>query len=46
MADVLFGDHNPTGTLPMTWMSSADQQPINDEDCQQPFFPYGFGMRY
>ena len=46
VADVLFGDHNPSGTLPMTWMSSADQQPINDGDGQTPLFPYGFGLRY
>ncbi|GAB3692168.1 glycoside hydrolase family 3 protein [Saccharopolyspora tripterygii] len=46
VADVLFGDHNPSGTLPMTWMNSADQQPINDGDGQTPLFPYGFGLRY
>ncbi|GAA2354003.1 glycoside hydrolase family 3 N-terminal domain-containing protein [Saccharopolyspora halophila] len=46
VADVLFGDYNPTGTLPMTWMSSFDQQPINDGDGQRPLFPYGFGLRY
>ncbi|TWF96144.1 glycoside hydrolase family 3 protein [Saccharopolyspora dendranthemae] len=46
VADVLFGDHNPSGTLPMTWMSSADQQPINEGDGQTPLFPYGFGLRY
>ncbi|MCI2423113.1 glycoside hydrolase family 3 C-terminal domain-containing protein [Saccharopolyspora sp. K220] len=46
VADVLFGDHNPTGTLPVTWMASAAQQPINEGDGQQPLFPYGFGLRY
>ncbi|MDI2029520.1 glycoside hydrolase family 3 N-terminal domain-containing protein [Saccharopolyspora sp. TS4A08] len=46
VADVLFGDHNPTATLPMTWMTSADQQPINDGDGQKPLFPYGFGLTY
>ncbi|TDD88057.1 beta-glucosidase [Saccharopolyspora karakumensis] len=46
VADVLFGDYNPTGTLPMTWMNSADQQPINDGDGQEPLFPYGFGLQY
>ncbi|MEU6262395.1 glycoside hydrolase family 3 protein [Saccharopolyspora shandongensis] len=46
VADVLFGDHNPTGTLPMTWMAGADQQPINDGDGQKPLFPYGYGLNY
>jgi beta-glucosidase len=46
VADVLFGDHVPTGTLPMTWMRSAAQQPINDGDGQSPLFPYGFGLTY
>ncbi|MEV0705777.1 glycoside hydrolase family 3 protein [Saccharopolyspora sp. NPDC050389] len=46
VADVLFGDHDPTGTLPMTWMAGADQQPINDGDGQEPLFPYGYGLTY
>ncbi|TDD38239.1 glycoside hydrolase family 3 protein [Saccharopolyspora elongata] len=46
VADVLFGDHDPTGTLPMTWMAGADQQPINDGDGQKPLFPYGYGLTY
>jgi beta-glucosidase len=46
VADVLFGDHAPTGRLPMTWMRSADQQPINDGDGQSPLFPFGFGLTY
>ncbi|PKW17152.1 glycoside hydrolase family 3 protein [Saccharopolyspora spinosa] len=46
VTDVLFGDNNPTGTLPMTWMSSADQQPINEGDDQQPLFPHGYGLSY
>ncbi|MGP4020738.1 glycoside hydrolase family 3 protein [Saccharopolyspora sp. 5N708] len=46
VADVLFGDYNPTGTLPMTWMTGVAQQPINDGDGQQALFPYGFGLRY
>jgi beta-glucosidase len=32
VADVLFGDFQPTGTLPFSWMSSASQQPINVGD--------------
>ncbi|CAM05671.1 beta-glucosidase [Saccharopolyspora erythraea NRRL 2338] len=46
VADVLFGDHNPTGKLPMTWMRSFDQLPINDGDGQDPLFPHGFGLSY
>src|SRR6266498_2542399 len=46
VADVLFGVVQPTGKLPMTWMSSASQQPINNGDGQVPLFPYGFGLSY
>ncbi len=46
VADVLFGDYNPTGKLPVTWMRSADQQPINLGDGKSPLFPFGFGLRY
>jgi beta-glucosidase len=46
VADVLFGGTQPTGKLPVTWMSSASQQPINDGDGKTPLFPYGFGLTY
>jgi beta-glucosidase len=46
VADVLFGDYNPTGKLPMTWMQSVSQQPINDGDGKTPLFTYGFGLSY
>jgi beta-glucosidase len=46
VADVLFGDHAPTGKLPMTWMRSASQQPVNDGDGKSPLFPYGHGLTY
>ncbi len=46
VADVLFGDHAPTGKLPVTWMQSAGQQPINDGDGKPALFPYGFGLTY
>ncbi len=46
MADVLFGDYHPTGKLPVTWMRSADQQPINAGDGKPALFPFGFGLRY
>ena len=46
VADVLFGVVQPTGKLPVTWMNSASQQPINDGDGKTPLFPYGFGLSY
>jgi beta-glucosidase len=46
VADVLFGTTSPTGRLPMTWMTSVSQQPINDGDGKAPLFPLGFGLTY
>jgi beta-glucosidase len=46
VADVLFGVAQPTGKLPMTWMNSVSQQPINDGDGKTPLFPFGFGLSY
>ncbi|MGY0004466.1 glycoside hydrolase family 3 protein [Micromonospora sp. I033] len=46
VADVLFGGYAPTGKLPMTWMNSASQQPINAGDGQVPLFPQGYGLTY
>ena len=39
VADVLFGVAQPTGKLPMTWMNSVSQQPINTGDGQTPAVP-------
>jgi beta-glucosidase len=46
VADVLFGGYNPTGTLPVTWMNSASQQPINTGDGKPALFPFGAGQRF
>jgi beta-glucosidase len=46
VADVLFGVVGPTGTLPLTWMQRASQQPIRDGDGQVPLFPFGAGLTY
>ena len=47
VADVLFGDHRPTGKLPMSWPRTATQIPINVGDATyDPLFPYGFGLTY
>lgn len=43
---MLFGAAEPSGRLPMTWMASADQQPINRGDGKKPLFPYGYGLTY
>ncbi|MEK8170298.1 glycoside hydrolase family 3 C-terminal domain-containing protein [Streptomyces sp. M19] len=46
VADVLFGDHGPTGRLPVTWMRAATQQPINIGDGKRALFPFGYGLHY
>jgi beta-glucosidase len=46
VAEVLFGDYNPTGTLPVTWPSSAAQESINDGDGKVGLFPLGYGQRF
>ena len=44
VVDVLLGAVDPSGTLPVTWPASAEQQPINVGDGQQPMFPFGAGL--
>ncbi|MGH7464445.1 MAG: glycoside hydrolase family 3 protein, partial [Longimicrobiales bacterium] len=47
VADVLFGDHAPTGRLSFTWPRSMEQIPINVGDAQyDPLFPFGYGLTY
>jgi len=47
IADVLFGDYNPTGTLSHSWPRSMSQIPINAGDqTYDPLFPLEFGLRY
>ena len=47
VADVLFGDVGPSGTLPMSWPRSMAQIPINVGDATyDPLFPIGFGLKY
>ena len=56
LADVLFGDYNPGGRLPVTFYKSVDQlPPFTDYNMQgrtyryfkgEPLFPFGFGLSY
>ncbi len=45
IADVIFGDQNFTGTLPVTWPASMDQLPLGSYETE-PLFPYGHGLKY
>ena len=45
IADVLYGDHQPSGQLSITWPKSMAQIPINIGDTNyDPLFKYGFGI--
>jgi beta-glucosidase len=56
IADVLFGDYNPGGRLPVTFYKSADQLPAFTDYSMQgrtyryfkgdPLYPFGFGLSY
>ena len=56
LADVLFGDYNPAGRLPVTFYKSVDQlPPFTDYNMKgrtyryfsgEPLFPFGFGLSY
>ena len=58
VADVLFGDYDPAGRLPMTWPVFEGQLPLvynhkptgrGDDYVDltgQPLFPFGFGLSY
>ncbi len=44
VADVLFGDFDFTGKLPMKWPVSTSQLPFKDGDGKVPQFDYGYGL--
>jgi beta-glucosidase len=56
VADVLFGDYNPAGRLPVTYYKSIDQIPAFDDYnmkgktyrffSQEPLYPFGYGLSY
>ena len=47
IADVVYGDYNPTGKLSMSWPRSMKQIPINIGDkSYDPLFSFGYGLTY
>lgn len=57
IADVLFGDYNPGGKLPMTFYKGLEQLPaFDDYDItkgrtylyleEEPLYPFGYGLSY
>jgi beta-glucosidase len=56
LADVLFGDYNPAGRLPVTFYKSAEQlPPFEDYRMEgktyryfkgEPLYPFGYGLSY
>jgi beta-glucosidase len=46
MTDVLFGDYDFTGKLPVTWPNAVYQEPINDGDGKTGLFPFGYGLSH
>lgn len=56
IADVLFGDYNPGGRLPVTFYKSTDQLPDFDDYhitnqtyrffSDTPLYPFGYGLSY
>ncbi|HEY9044617.1 MAG TPA: glycoside hydrolase family 3 C-terminal domain-containing protein, partial [Ohtaekwangia sp.] len=56
IADVLFGDYNPGGRLPVTFYKSTDQLPAFDDYhitnqtyryfSDTPLYPFGYGLSY
>ena len=56
IADVLFGDYNPAGRLPVTFYKSVDQLPPFDDYTMEghtyryfrgePLYPFGYGLSF
>ena len=56
LADIIFGDYNPAGRLPVTFVKSLDQVPeFTDYSMagrtyrymeEEPLYPFGYGLSY
>ena len=56
LADIIFGDYNPAGRLPVTYVKSLDQLPeFTNYDMEgrtyrymteEPLYPFGYGLSY
>ncbi|KAJ9698621.1 hypothetical protein PVL29_007604 [Vitis rotundifolia] len=47
ITDVVFGDYDFEGRLPVTWFKSVEQLTMHPEDnSYDPLFPFGFGLTY
>jgi beta-glucosidase len=47
IADVVFGDHDFEGRLPVTWFKRVEQLPLHiGVNSYDPLFPLGFGLTY
>ncbi|KAK2967064.1 hypothetical protein RJ640_015284 [Escallonia rubra] len=45
ITDVIFGDYEFQGRLPMTWFKRVEQLPLHaEENLEDPLFPFGFGL--
>jgi len=56
LADVIFGNYNPAGRLPITFVKSVDQLPLFTDYSmkgrtyrymeEEPLYPFGYGLSY
>jgi beta-glucosidase len=57
LAEILFGDYNPSGRLPLTYYESLDELPAFDDYLvsngrtymyfdKKPIYPFGYGLSY
>lgn len=47
ITDVIFGDYDFTGRLPVTWFRTVEQLPVHVENnLQDSLFPLGFGLTH
>jgi beta-glucosidase len=47
IADILFGDYKPAGTLSFSWPKSMAQMPVNIHGANyDPLFKVGYGLKY